>query len=234
MSAVEYAVNTQTYDTKYQTGYGLRYPDGHVIRFYQQILAYDAGLTSGAMLDYGCGTGTHLQYFMQQGFTPYGCDVSPTAIGQCQALMPAHAEHFHVIPSIPRLRDYFAMDFDLVFSNQVLYFLNDDDMRQVLSQLYDLLKPGGIFYATMIASTNYYARFVEGTERGLSRVVLRGRLNETQCVTFKTSEQVLELFTSVGLTKIQLGRYGTVIREDEGPTDHHIFVGRKPHRSRRS
>jgi len=228
MGNVGYATNTETYDTKYQTGYGLRYPDGHVIRFYHHILAYDVGVTSGTMLDYGCGTGTHLQYFMERGFTPYGCDVSPTAIEQCKRLMPQYADHFHVIPSIPRLRDYVDAEFALVFSNQVLYFLNDRDMRDIIAQLYDLLKPGGIIFATMIATTNYYAKFVEGEEGGLSKVVLRGRLNEIQCVNFMTREQVLELFTSFGFTKLQLGWYGGVIREDEGPTDHHMFVGRKP------
>lgn len=227
MANVGYVHNTQTYETKYRSGYGLTYPDGHVIRFHRHILEYEVGLRSGNMLDYGCGSGSHLQYFMEQGFTPYGCDVSETAIERCKALMPAFAEHFHAIPSLPRLRDYFPVTFDLVFSNQVLYFLNDQDMRAVIDQLYEMLKPGGIFFATMIAPTNYYARFVEGTEGGLSKVVLRGRLNEIQCVNFKTREEVLRLFTSVGLTKLHLGHYGGVIREDEGPTDHWMFVGRK-------
>lgn len=234
MTNVGYEANTETYETKYQTGYGLRYPDGHVIRFYHHILAYDVRVTSGNMLDYGCGTGTHLHYFMEKGFSPYGCDVSQAAIEQCKQLMPAYAKNFHVIPSVPRLRDYFPVDFDLVFSNQVLYYLNDEDMVKILVQLDDMLKPGGIFFATMIAPTNYYSKFVEGMQDGLSKVVLRGRLNEIQCVNFKTREQVLELFTSVGLEKVQLGSYGAVIREDEGPTDHHMFVGRKPHRSSRS
>lgn len=222
-----YATNTGTYDTKYQQGYGLVYPDGHVIRFHRHILEYEVGLRGGTMFDYGCGTGSHLHYFAQHGFTPYGCDVSPTAIERCKALMPAQADNFHVVPSVPRLREYFSGDFDLVFSNQVLYFLNDRDMGTILSQLYDLLKPGGIFFATMIAPTNYYAQFVEGTEGGLSKVVLRGRLNEIQCVNFKTREQVLALFTSAGLARLHLGYYGAVIREDEGPTDHWMFVGRK-------
>lgn len=227
MGTVGYAVNTQTHDTKYQTGYGLRYPDGHVIRFYHHILAYDGGVTSGAMLDYGCGNGSHLEYFRTKGFVPYGCDVSRVAIEQCKRLMPNDADHFHVIPNAPKLRDYFQVDCDLIFSNQVLYYLNDRDMQNVLAQLYDLCKPGGIIFATMIAPTNYYSRFVEGTEDGLSRVVLRGRLNETQFVNFKTRPQVLDLFTGAGFTKLQLGFYGAIIREDEGPTDHHIFVGRK-------
>lgn len=228
MTNVLNTVNTDTYETKYRTGYGLAYPDGHVIRFHRHILDYDVALRGGTMLDYGCGTGTHLYYFLQQGVTPYGCDVSATAIDKCKALMPEYADHFHVIPSIPRLRDCFGdMAFNLVFSNQVLYFLNDQDMRTIIAQLYAVLKPGGIFFATMIAPTNYYSKFAQGTQDGLTKCVLKGRLNEIQCVNFKTRDEILELFTSFGLTKLQLGHYGAVIREDEGPTDHWMFVGRK-------
>lgn len=227
MTNVAYEANTGTYDTKYQKGYGLVYPDGHVIRFHRHILEYEVGLRGGTMFDYGCGTGSHLHYFLQHGFTPYGCDVSPTAIERCKALMPAYTDHFHVVPSVPRLREYFPGNFDLMFSNQVLYFLNDRDMDAIISQLYDMLKPGGIIFATMIATTNYYTRFAQGTQDGLTKCVLRGRLNEVQCCNFKTREQVLELFTSFGLTKLHLGHYGGVIREDEGPTDHWMFVGRK-------
>ena len=227
MGHTEYELNTKTYETKYQDGYGLNYPDGHVIRFHRHILAYDGGLTTGKILDYGCGTGSHLHYFEQNGFTPYGCDVSATAIEKCKLLMPAYAANFHVIPNVPRLRDFFSEDFDIVFSNQVLYYLNDTDMHDVVSQLYSMLRPGGIIFATMIGPGNYYSRFVEGVQGGLSKVILRGRLNETQLVNFKTKDEVLKLFTKEGFTKLQLGFYTYIIREDEGPTDHYMFVGRK-------
>ena len=227
MTNVGYVANTGTYETKYQTGYGLVHPDGHVIRFHRHILEYELGPQRGTMLDYGCGLGSHLYYFLQNGYTPYGCDVSQTAIERCKTLMPEHADHFHVIPSIPRLRDYFNLQFDLVFSNQVLYYLNDRDMKNVVSQLYALTKPGGTFFATMIAPTNYYAKFVEGTEGGLSKVVLKGRLNEVQCVNFKTRQQVLELFNTAGFKTWHMGDYGAQFREDEGRTDHWLFVGRK-------
>ena len=223
----EHQLNRQTYETKYRSGYGLEYPDGHVIRFHRHILEYDIGLTAGKILDYGCGIGSHLQYFERNGFIPYGCDVSATAIEKCKSLMPAYAANFHVIPNVPRLRDFFAEDFDIVFSNQVLYYLNDADMHNVASQLYGMLRPGGIIFATMIAPTNYYSRFVEGTQGGLSKVVLRGRLNEIQLVNFKTQEEVLKFFTGEGFTKLHLGHYGAIIREDEGPTDHYMFAGRK-------
>jgi hypothetical protein len=114
-----------------------------------------------------------------------------------------------------------------VFSNQTLYYLNDRDLHNVLSQLYEMLTPGGAIYASMISTASYYAKCVEGSIEGLSKVVLRGRLNETTYVNFKTRDQVLALFTSHGFNRVQLGHYGALIREDEGPREHHLFVGRK-------
>lgn len=227
MGNVAYAVNSQTYEAKYQIGYGLEYPDGHVIRFHRQILEYELGMTSGTILDYGCGIGAHLQYFAQHGFTPYGCDINAEAIAKCKSRMPAHAEHFHVIPYVPQLRDYFPMEFDIVFSNQVLEYFNNRDVQNMLSQFSDLLKGGGVLFVTWIAPTNYYARWIVDTRGEMSRVVLRGRLEETQFVNFKTQEQLLELFQHHGVTKLHMGFYSATIREDEGPTDRYMFVGRK-------
>ena len=51
---------TQKYDKE---GYGLQYPDGHVIRFYERILKYKLSKTSGKLLEFGCGNGVHSKYF---------------------------------------------------------------------------------------------------------------------------------------------------------------------------
>ncbi len=63
---------TQKYDKE---GYGLQYPDGHVIRFYERILKYKLSKTSGKLLDFGCGNGVHSKYFKNitggGGFSPF-------------------------------------------------------------------------------------------------------------------------------------------------------------------
>lgn len=217
--------NVEQYDDDYASGYGLRYPDGHVIRFHKHILEYEFDMNSGTVLDYGCGTGTHLKYFQDQGFEPYGCDTSETSIERCKGLMPDHRENFHVIPPVPDLRDYFTGSFDLVISNQVLYFLQDDDLKSLIPQFEELLRPGGVFFATMIAPTNYYADHVVSEETGMSRVELRGRVDMDLYVNFKTEDEVLDLFSC--FDKRHLGHYGALIREDDGPTDHWMYVGVK-------
>ena len=178
------------------------------------------------MLDFECGSGIHLKYFAEQGFEPYGCDVSETAIARCKALMPEHAANFHVTPPFPKLADYFSSGFDLVFSNQTLYFFPNDQLDDLVVQFNALLKPAGAFVATMMAPTNRYARSVVATQGEMSKIVLKGRVSATFQINLKTREEVLKSFQPP-FRRLHLGFYTSIIREDEGPTDHLIFVGQK-------
>lgn len=68
----------QTYTDKYDKGYGLCFADGHIVRFYERILRYKLGKTSGNLLDFGCGNGVHSAFFKSKGFVPYGLDIVPS------------------------------------------------------------------------------------------------------------------------------------------------------------
>lgn len=139
--------------------------------------------------------------------------------------MPEFADNFHEIPSVPNLKEYFSEKFNVIFSNQVLYYLKDDDIHNLVKQFYDMLLPGCIFFATMIAPTNYYSNNVESKEGEMSKVVLKGRLNEVTYVNFKTKEELQDLFKP--FKKLHIGMYSSTYFENEGPTDHYIFVGKK-------
>ena len=130
MSTEQYDANTVAYDGKYERGYALDYPDGHIIRINEHVLKYELGLKGGKILDFGCGVGQHLEYFTKNGYTPYGCDVVESVIKQCKARLPGYSENFHVNESIPNLKDYFSEEFDVIFSNQTLYYLNDKDISK--------------------------------------------------------------------------------------------------------
>ncbi len=165
--------NTKAYEKKYKTGYGVLYPESHVIRVYHTTLDYQLHMTGGKILDFGCGNGTHLKYFQSKGFIPYGCDISKVAIKRRKNLIPRYAKNFHVIPNVPDLKKYFPSDFDLIFSNQALYYLNDKDIKNIIGQLYKMLRPGGVIFATMMPPSNYYYKLVTGESDGLSRVELK-------------------------------------------------------------
>ena len=222
---VSYDETILTYENQYKNGYGLSYPEGHVIRTHLKILKYELGMSGGKILDYGCGTGGHLEYFLKNGYQPFGCDTSETAIRICKSQMPEYEKNFQVIQSVPRLRDYFSDDFDVILSNQVLYYLSDVDINNITSQFYEMLKPGGVFIVTLISPENYLHKYIVSKEGDLSKVMLTGRLNQLSYINFKTKEEWLKMFNK--FTKLHFGWYTSVIREEEGRTDHFIFVGKK-------
>lgn len=66
----------QTYADKYdKNGYGLLYPDGHIVRFYERILKYKMAKKPGNFLDFGCGNGVHSAYFQSKGYEVFGIDI---------------------------------------------------------------------------------------------------------------------------------------------------------------
>jgi SAM-dependent methyltransferase len=213
------------YEHKYQHNYGVVYPESHIIRTHKHILEWELGIFAGNVFDFGCGIGTHLKYFADHSFIPYGCDTSRIAIARCQQLLPAYTGHFFVTPRRPNLLDFVAPGpYTLFLSNQVLYYLEDRDIRDVVRQAYILLRPGGVFIATMMAYSCWFARYITGEVGDFKRVELQTpRQQETTLINFKHRHELLELFQP--FRKLHLGSYGSHIREEEGPIDHWLFVG---------
>lgn len=225
-SAEEY--NAQDYEERYRRGYGLRYPESHIIRIHRHILEWELGLTSGRVFDFGCGAGANLGYFQDQGFEPFGCDTSGSAIDACRRAMPDHAANFHVSDVAPVLSSYVEPGtVDVFLSNQVLYFLADVQIRDVVAQAHELVRPGGILVATMMAPSCFYRDHASGTEGDFQRVALDTPRQQVETlINFKTREELPALFAP--FERLHIGSYGSWIREEEGSTDHWIFVGRRP------
>src|SRR3989338_212933 len=94
------------------------------------------------MLDVGCGTGVILSHFKSLGFETSGVDVSDEALKYCRLkgldnLKKASAE------SLPFPDNYF----DVVTALDLLEHL--DDEKYVLKEVHRILKPQGVFIATV-------------------------------------------------------------------------------------
>ena len=108
------------------------------------------------LLDAGCGGGRNLTYFFNTGFDVSGVDQSSAAIAEIRSLAGALAPH---LPSENfRLETVEKMSFgdatfDVVLSSAVLHFARDENhWRQMVREMWRVLKPGGIFFARL-AST---------------------------------------------------------------------------------
>ena len=223
------ADSLEAYDEKYAKGYGLQYPDGHVIRFYERILKNERNLIKGKILDFGCGNGIHSKYFMDKGFDCYGVDIVPEAIQQAQKFM---GEQAVLIKPNQSLKDLFHKDeFNVVFANQSLYYMNNYDLKNCVDELYEFTKPGGICFFTIMSRQNCYANLIEEEyDNGLSKVVLKHRLKETTFINFVSSPEELESIFQPFQT-LHIGCYDLFSflssNDEDGCSHHYIYIGIK-------
>lgn len=221
--------NAEYYEEQYSKGYGLLYPDSHIIRIYHTILDYEFGFDGSKnekLLDYGCGTGAHSHFFSSKGFDVYGVDIDKIAIEKCQKLMPHLADHFKVIDPEPPNVPFFDMKYDVVISNQVLYYFSSSDLKKCVLHLYDQLKYGGIFVATMMGSRCFYFNNSTDYHDGLREVTLGMRIKGTSYINFTHSKKELaDKF--LPFSKKRIGYYDAIIRSDEGSGYHYIYIGQK-------
>lgn len=140
----------------------LRYPADWIIRFHNMFLRTEQP-NGGKVLDFGCGSGNNSIFFMQKGYTVYGVDVAPSF----KKLLAANLELNHIDQSVlanfstisgeSTALDFPDNSFDLIISNQVLYYMpNEQHLREVCNELKRVLRPGGIVFFTMMGPSHYY------------------------------------------------------------------------------
>jgi cyclopropane fatty-acyl-phospholipid synthase-like methyltransferase len=208
-------------------GYAADNVDAPAFRFYGRILK-NFGPHEGRLLDFGCGAGAALRFFLDKGYDSYGVDISDTDLATARERDPAHADRYLQIDPAPSADDtWFGGDFDIVMSIQVLYLLGEQDMQTRLESLHAQLKPGGIFYATMMGSKSWWYGVSEPIEQGMRRVTLpESHGGGSTAVLFTDSEeQLLERFSM--FEPLHVGFYSEKFRADEGPGFHYSFVGRR-------
>lgn len=231
---------SKVYNEKYAGGYGLQYPDGHIIRIYNYLESkYKLSERENkTILDFGCGTGVHSIFFERKGFDAYGVDVSDIAIEKYNENLNHCIDEkqknnmgrgrtirgFCVDNSIP-LHEVLNQKFDVILANQSLYYLSNTDLEIRLGEMYSLLKDDGIVIFTMMSSENYYYQYVEGSKKdGMSFVKLKGRLNEDVYINFVGDEEDLcKKFYM--FRKDMVGYYDFIM--EEGSSKHYYFIGRK-------
>jgi SAM-dependent methyltransferase len=97
---------------------------------------------SGRVLEIGCGGGRILGYLLALGGEVHGIDISAAMVDYCRAVYPAA----HVrLGNLRRLEDAVDGRFDaVVAADNVLDVLADDERRQVLATIRELVSPDGL------------------------------------------------------------------------------------------
>ncbi|MFC6084155.1 class I SAM-dependent methyltransferase [Sphaerisporangium aureirubrum] len=113
-------------------------------------------------LDLGCGPGRHAEAFARAGLTTAGLDRSEHAVAEARRRAAAeglpityHTGDFTRLP-------FAAASFDHVLAWNVVYHGDEDVLARVLAEVRRVLRPGGLYQATMISKRNaQYGRGVE-------------------------------------------------------------------------
>ena len=115
-------------------------------------------LSSGKMLDLGCGEGRHSFLFQSLGFKAFGVDYQPPAL---EKALHRRRDFKKKIPRGPYFMaadifnlPFFPQSFDVVLDYGCLHHVRKNDFKAYLRVLLEVLKPGG-FYILSSFSTDY-------------------------------------------------------------------------------
>lgn len=108
-----------------------------------------------AVLDLGCGSGDYTAYFQAAGAQVTGCDGSGVMLAMARERHPGCVFD---LADIEKTLPYSNERFDLVFSHQV--FMDIADIEGPVREIHRVLKPGGIFYMSIVHPAFYDAEWV--------------------------------------------------------------------------
>jgi len=119
-------------------------PSGDVI----QLIYY---LKKHSMIyDLGCGLGRHTLLFASYGFKVFASDISEEAVEKTKKLLLQ--KKFKAEINIGKMTEINQETnfFDLVVAYHVIYHAIKSDIITTISEIYRILKPGGLFFGTFL------------------------------------------------------------------------------------
>lgn len=216
-------INKNSYEKKYKEGYGIQYPESHIIRIYEHFLKeilIEKNIVN--ILDFGCGNGIHANYFAEKGFYTLGLDISENAISIANRNKSELSEFLHIDFLKENIK--FEKKFDLIIANQSIYYLSPNEISELMNKLDEVLDDEGYVVFTMMSTGNYYFNYAVPLENGMYDVELKGRLNEKTQISFIDSDShLIQIFNK--FLPLYTGKYDLTLKE--GSSEHFYFIGKK-------
>jgi SAM-dependent methyltransferase len=101
-------------------------------------------LPKGSLLDLGAGQAQDSRFFKEQGFTVTATDISEHGIELAKPKSPGI--EFEVI-DLSKPLSYQAEQFDVVYAHLSLHYFDTTTTEALFSEIYRILKPGGVLAA---------------------------------------------------------------------------------------
>ena len=214
-------------------GYNAPNTESYIFRFAGRILSSKFNLPNKheKLLEFGCGQGANANYLHTIGFDVKGVDISEKDIAIGKIRFPHINEKLFVCPPSPLDNPHYGWDSDIsvVVCAQSIYYFTQEHFNNVLQKIYDSMKPGGIFFATMISHNHTYFDHSEETDDPwLRKVSFKGRrfdLEDYYVFFTKDKKECEEKFSI--FDKLYVGEYMMQLEENETNNHHWIYIGQK-------
>lgn len=222
-------------ESYWSKGYNAPNVESYVFRLWGRILKDffpDAAKDGATLLDFGCGQGAAVNFFRQVGLNAHGVDGSAHDISVAKQRYPYARHAFTRTEVNPRDIESYGpyTQYDVITGFQSLYYFSKQDFNILIERLERQLKPGGIFYATMMgkASSEFYGSSIETDDPWLRRIDFKNqRLDVSAYHIFFVDgpKDIAERFSMFDV--LHTGFYSDKVRSDEPEVIHFTFCGRK-------
>jgi SAM-dependent methyltransferase len=125
----------------------------HLKNYRRRLKEFAPYRQTGNFLEVGCATGSFLKVVKSDGWSEFGVEPveSSAQYGIEQLGLNIHVGVLDTAPYLPGT-------FDIVYSNAVLEHLSSP--KEVIAGVFELLRPGGLFYADTVNLDSYTWRFL--------------------------------------------------------------------------
>jgi ubiquinone/menaquinone biosynthesis C-methylase UbiE len=220
--------NRATYDRIYrERAYDVASVYDHIIRIRQRYL----NDMRGRALDHGFGNGVIASYLAREGFDVYGIETSASAlevVRERAAQLGLRPDRFTLIGAEQTRFDYPENFFDVIVSNQTIYFMPRAQIDATLREFHRILVPGAKFACTTMAHENYWITTGTPREGGMVHVKLRGRITrDFDVYSFPSEAAVRAAWEQAGFVVDDLGYFDFKLL-DVTCAKHWIILAHKP------
>ncbi len=171
---------------QYGKDFGILIEDVDVYEAFEKELPKEA-----IILDLGAGTGRTYAYFDKRGYDYIGLDFSPKMKDEAFRI---HGEFPYILDDMINVKSHFdSSSVDVVFAVYSLFHLPKDDLRRVLSDVYDILKEKGIILVSY--------QLGDG-EEFTDEPYLRESGKKKLYISYQTEEEMSSILKSLGFADV--------------------------------
>ena len=129
------------------------------------------------MLDLGCGLGRHSILFDAKGFKVTAIDLSEYGVNHLREWQKKNGTDFRTVVGDMKKLPFADNAFDCIYSYHVLSHTDTDGIKQVMSEIRRVLKPGGEIYFDLCAKNAWQFTQCIGDRIDENTIRFVGRIN---------------------------------------------------------